>query len=402
MTAEGNPFDIGEWDFGAAGIVAADLPPRGWLLGNWFCRQFLSALFGDGAVGKTATRIACALALATGRYDIIEEHVFQRARVLFLCFEDGETELKRRICAAMLHHNITDADIEGYLFVRAITNSELKLATAVEYGKIARGPLADALVTSVTRRQIDAVFLDPLVKTHGVNENDNNAMDLVTEIIVDLAVKHNLAADTPHHIAKGSGGPGNADSGRGASAVKDGGRLIYTQTPMSDWEAEVYGISPDERLQYVRVDQGKVNLIRRTLKTKWLKLVGVKLGNRTNLYPNGDEVQTVEAWEPPDIFKELTLHVIGQILDKIAEGPEPGRQYSAAPQANVRGAWQVIVQYCPQLSPVQAKHVIKTWIANGVLIEGFYDDPKESRPQKGVSIGKRPGPAGQGGDTWEL
>ena len=56
-------IDLGEWDFGAAEIVAAELPPRGWLLGTWLCRQFVSSLIGAGATGKTAVRIACALSL---------------------------------------------------------------------------------------------------------------------------------------------------------------------------------------------------------------------------------------------------------------------------------------------------------------------------------------------------
>jgi putative DNA primase/helicase len=33
-------------------------PPRAWLHGNIFCREFLSSLFGDGGVGKTALRYA--------------------------------------------------------------------------------------------------------------------------------------------------------------------------------------------------------------------------------------------------------------------------------------------------------------------------------------------------------
>ena len=55
---------LGDWD---AGDDSELPPPRGWLLGNVFCRQFLSSLFGDGAVGKTAVRYAQGLSLATGR-----------------------------------------------------------------------------------------------------------------------------------------------------------------------------------------------------------------------------------------------------------------------------------------------------------------------------------------------
>jgi hypothetical protein len=314
-------FDLGEWDFGAAGIDPAKIQPRGWLLGTWICRQFLSALFGDGAVGKTAVRIACALALATGRHDILNEHVFQQCRVLFLCFEDGEEELKRRICAAMIHHHISDTDIAGYLFVRAITRSQLKLAAAGEFGKIEQGPLVDALKAAIARRQLDAVFFDPLIKTHSVSENDNRAMDLVSDILVDFSVEHNLGVDTPHHITKGTASPGNADSGRGATAIKDGGRLIYTLTPMSEKEAEIFGIRPEERAQFVRVDQGKVNLIRRTDTAKWLRLVGVNLGNKNDLYPHGDNVQTVEPWYPPDIWRGLGNVRLNAILDVFDKGP---------------------------------------------------------------------------------
>ena len=59
-----------------------ELPPaRGWLFGNIFARNFLSSLFGDGGVGKTALRNAQYMSLATGR-NLTGEHIFQRCRVL--------------------------------------------------------------------------------------------------------------------------------------------------------------------------------------------------------------------------------------------------------------------------------------------------------------------------------
>ena len=49
------PVGLGKWD---AGDDDAPIPPRGWLLGNAFCRKFVSSLLADGGVGKTALRIA--------------------------------------------------------------------------------------------------------------------------------------------------------------------------------------------------------------------------------------------------------------------------------------------------------------------------------------------------------
>ena len=93
---------LGEWD---AGDDTELPPPRGWLLGNVFCRGFLSSLLADGGVGKTAVRYAQFLSLATGRA-LTGEHVFQRCRVLIVSLEDDDHELRRRILAARLHHNI--------------------------------------------------------------------------------------------------------------------------------------------------------------------------------------------------------------------------------------------------------------------------------------------------------
>jgi endogenous inhibitor of DNA gyrase (YacG/DUF329 family) len=380
-----NGLDLGEWDFGAAHIDPTKIPPRGWLLGIWLCRQFVSALFGDGAVGKTAFRIACALSLATARSDILGEHVFERARVLYVCFEDGKTELMRRICAAMLHHHIGDADIAGHLFVKAITNSQLKLAITEDFGKTSRGQLVEALKTAITRRQIDAVILDPLIKTHGVEENNNRAMDLVIEILTEIAVEHDIAVDTPHHVAKGANGPGNADSGRGASAVKDGGRLIYTLTPMTREEADLYNLSEDDRLSLVRIDQGKVNLVRRSSKVKWLRLAGVRLGNTFSpTYPRGDEIQVVEAWKPPDPFA-MEKSQIAEIFANIRKGPHEGERYSSEPTSN---DWAGdMIKTITGKSKKASALVLSTWIENGVLLRNKYRSPaRKNEPVWGLSV----------------
>jgi len=378
-------FDLAEWDFGAAGIVAADLPPRGWLLGNWLCRQFVSALIGDGAGGKTALRIACALSLATGRSDILGLHVFERVPVLFLCFEDGEIELKRRICAAMLHHGISNQDIKGYLFVRAITNSELKLAVGDDYGKNERGPLAEALDQAIVRRQAGAAILDPLVKTHAVNENSNIAMDLVIEIFADIAIRRDVGVDLPHHVSKGPADPGNADRGRGGSAFKNGGRLVHTLAGMSADEAKRFKLSDDERLELVRVDPAKVNLVRRrSADAKWFRLVGVHLGNTWDpRFPHGDTVQTVEPWAPP-ASEPLLPSELAEIFTALRAGPRPGEFYSAN-RNNSFWAGIRIVKLTGKTEN-EAADLLRDWINNGVLTEGEYYSSQKHRRLTRVTL----------------
>ena len=48
------------------------------------------------------------------------------------------------------------------------------------------------------------------------------------------------------------------------------------------------------------MDSAKVNIAPPMAKAKWFRLIGVPLGNATELYPNGDIVQTVALGRPPE------------------------------------------------------------------------------------------------------
>jgi AAA domain len=121
-------------------------------------------------------------------------------------------------------------------------------------GRPEGGTMAAIVERAIVRRKVDIVSLDPFVKTHGVSENDNNLIDQVTQVLLDLSAKYNIAVDTPHHVRKGPSDPGNADRARGASSQKDAYRLVYTLSTMSPEEAETFGIPEEERHSYVRMD----------------------------------------------------------------------------------------------------------------------------------------------------
>ena len=102
-----------EWDAGEHSDVP---PPREWLLGNQFCRKFVSGLTAPGATGKSVTRLVQYMSLATAR-PLAGQHVFKRGKVLVISMEDDRDELRRRILAARLHHGVDLADIRGWLDV---------------------------------------------------------------------------------------------------------------------------------------------------------------------------------------------------------------------------------------------------------------------------------------------
>ncbi len=387
-----NPNDdaaeLGEWDAGADG---APIPPRGWLLGTVFCRRFVSSIIAEGGAGKTALRTAQALALATGQ-PITGEHIFQRCRVLIVSLEDDMDELRRRVLAARLHHGISQDDVRGRLFLATPDAAAGKIMIADETGHAVRSKLADTIEDCIVKRAIDIAILDPFVKSHAVKENNNVAMDAVVGLLADMAAKHNIAIDVPHHTRKGANNPGNADAGRGASAMKDAARLVYTLARMTPEEAQTLGIAEKDRRYLIRMDSGKVNIAPPLEEAKWFRLVGVPLGNATDLYPKGDEVQTVEVWTPPDAWDGLSSHLLNRILDEIDAGLPDGNRYSDGSRAGDRAAWRAVTKHAPDKTEPEARRIIKTWTKNGVLVSQDCENPTTRKTVKGLRVvnGKRP------------
>jgi hypothetical protein len=364
------------------------IPPRGWLLGNTFCRQFLSQLIADGGTGKTALRIAQYLSCAVGR-PLTGEYVFVRTRVLLICLEDGKNELRRRLRAARLYYGIGADEVKDWLFLW--TPRGVRLMEINDRHQLVVGELERQLRQQIELRKIDLVGIDPFVKCHSVPENDNTAIDTITGLLATIAQEYDCAVDLVHHTRKGPSDPGNADLGRGASALKDAGRIVDTLTPMSRDEAQLFNVGERERRELIRLDNGKANLVLPATQARWFKFVGVNLNNPSDVYPRGDEVQTVEAWIPTDLFADLTMAKVNAILDEIEAGMSDGGRYSDHSAAKKRAAWKVVTKHAPEKNERQARAIIKTWVDNGVLGLRTYHDPERRADTLGLWVAKRPG-----------
>jgi hypothetical protein len=380
-------FELDEWDAGE--LLNSGLPePRQWLMSRQFCRGFLSGLVAPGDVGKTTLRLTQAVELACGR-ELLGLRIYQRCRVLVVSLEDDRRELHRRLLAICRHHRINPAELTGWLFCRELNG--IKLAKLNNKGGRELGELDHMLRGAIERRRPDLVVLDPFVKLHALNENDNPDMDFVCSHLVRLAQDHNIAVDSPAHTHKGAIVAGDADARRGASAQRDAGRLDYTLTAMSEEEANRFGIDADERKSYVRLDRAKANLVR-AIKAMWFRLVSVPLGNATARYPEGDDMQAIETWVPPDAWQDLDARCINQILDKIEAGMPDGNRYSGARSAKKRAAWQIFIDVMPEKNEAQAREIIKTWLKEGLLVSREYENPADRKKAEGLYVNptKRP------------
>jgi hypothetical protein len=352
-----------------------------------FCREFLSSLFGDGGIGKTALRYAQYLSLATGR-SLTGEHVFQRCRVLIVSLEDNDAELRRRIWALRIHYKIAPEELKGWLFLWAPQAKDGKLMTLNRHGHAVEGQLGDSIKALIAHHNIDLVGIDPFIKAHGVGENNNNAIDMVVQILTNMCAEFHIAIDVPHHVSKpklgGNDEPGDANRGPGASAMKDAARLVYTLNAMGKEEAKKFGINEEERWAYVRMDKGKVNIVPPARQAMWFHLVGVKIGNADEIYRHGDEVQVVERWTPPDVLVGMTNEQEREILSRLEEGLSDGSRYTDVSSAKKRAAWKVVVDVVSGINEHQAREIIKVWVKTKVLVSKTYRNSEARKDEEGL------------------
>jgi hypothetical protein len=359
--------DEDEWD---AGDEPGFIDPRNWLLGNQFCRGFVSSVVAAGGGGKTSLRILQFISMALGR-SLCGQHVFRRSRVLLVSLEDDRDEIQRRITAVIKHYKIDRKELKRWLIVWT-PKKHPKFAEMGKGSKRMEGDLGKQLREKIQRLKVDVVSLDPFIKTHSLNENDNTDMDYVCDMLTALSIECKIGVDSPHHVHKGQIEPGNADAGRGASGIRDAGRLIYTLCQMNEKEAAAFDIRENIRRFFVRLDSAKTNTAPPAEKAEWFRLVSVPLENATTEYPAGDHVQVAEPWTPPDA--ELPVDVQNKILDQIQKGMPNGQRYTNAPKATDRQVWRVVQHITKKKEPFCRK-IIKEWMDAGVLTAGSYHDP---------------------------
>jgi hypothetical protein len=378
------PVPPGQPAVRSAGRDYGPIAPRQWLLGTNFCRGFLSGLTGAGGTGKTAIRTLQLIALALGRGDLVGEEVFQRTRVLLVCLEDDETELRRRIRAACIHYGLDESAPKGWLYYW--TPHDLQLLHIVNrFEEPEPGQLGDALRNIIKHLRVGLVSIDPLVKSHGADENDNMLMDKVASILLQIAYDCGCACDYVHHHRKGVTLAGEADAARGASALANASRLVKTATKMTKKEAEAFRLEQPDRKRLVRVDDAKLNVTPPAEETVWFKLVGVDIGNGDEDYPAGDNVQTVERWHPPDAFEDLPKTKIAEIFAELRLRPSDGESYLFSSNAN--GAWAGRpIMKIGNMEKEAARRILRAWVKSGTLIVDTYRSPRRRKEVERVTL----------------
>ena len=359
----------------------AQIPPRRWVYGRMLVAQYISLISAPGGVGKTACFTGIGIAIAANK-DVLRDHVYcGGAKVLICGLEDPRDELDRRVAAAMLHHQMPADKLRDRLISVDGRKDRLTIARLDKDGVTITYPDKDRLIARIQADEVGVVIVDPFVNSHAL-QNSNDQINAAVRAWAEVADETDSAVLLIHHTRKGAVA-GDPDASRGASALNAAARVHLTLVAMSD-EAEMFGIAETDRRRYIRLDNAKANLAPAD-NARWFRLVDIPLGNAAPEYPEGDNVQAIEHWEPPGAFGGTDMQTLARVLERLAAGPGAGEQYAYRSSSRDRWAGHVIIAETGK-SEADAKRILKAWKASGLIKIELYHSPSRRADILGIQI----------------
>jgi hypothetical protein len=362
------------------------IPAREWIIRGLMIRNHISILVAPGGSGKSLLSaqwaIALALGLPWGGWTPLKAE-----KVLLINAEDDGDEMMRRIYSACQVMGVNPRDLIGRLFIADDPRSIVVAKTTKEKLVVAT-PLADAIRQTMDEQGIGVVIVDPFAETFEGDENSNSEVKWAASIWRQVARDTHASVMLVHHTPKyAKGMAGDADAARGAGALVNSARIVSTLFTMSEDEARLFDLKPDEAHRYVRFDDAKANLTLITGKARWFEKVSHEL-------PNGDSVGVLKPWKPPGVFDGVSVETINEILQTIDAGREGGKylyNVMAGPEATPAWGGSVIMDAigCDRK---RAARFMGEWLQSGLLLKAEYTaEHRKTKTGLRVDFSKRPG-----------
>lgn len=273
-------FDQSEATAWGNAVIPQSIRPRPWLMERALMMQAVTVLMAAGSAGKSSISLALAAHLALG-LDFAGYKTVRAMKSIIYNGEDDLEEQSRRLLAVCSAYNFDYEKVKSQVMLLSARELKMELATA-EYSRVVRNEvLIQQIINKASDEDVGLLILDPLVKVHKCNESDNVQMDGVMEILTDIAHHANIAVLALHHTSKGGGSNedriGNADIGRGASAIINAARIGFTLLNAANQDSEDYGFPADERHLWARLDDAKMNLSLASSTATWFRREGVRI-----------------------------------------------------------------------------------------------------------------------------
>jgi len=358
-----------------------NIDPREFIYGRHLIESYVAATISPGGTGKTTLVMIDAAAIAVGR-KLTHDDVHRQGKVWHYNLEDPKDELIRRMLAIQQYFKLPKESIAGNVFLDSGRDTKMIVAERDGRGGIIATPHVDQLCEQIIQNDIKVLSVDPFIKSHFAEENDNKQMDDVLNIFGQIAHDTGCAIDLVHHVRKPPNGSvaaaGDINQARGASALSGAVRSARTLTGMTEKEAEIFGIKLDRKYWYVRIDDAKASMSPPSQGAQWMKRQSQDIGNAKQ-FSESDNVGVMEPWEPPDAFDGVTNETAREVLLTIHKQFEDGSRWSVQARAKHYVGYLIKESFLNK-TEIDAKNIIKTWLASGVLVEEIYEN--ENRKQR--------------------
>jgi hypothetical protein len=397
------------WSPAGLRVTFANIRHRRTLYGHDLVRGEITVLGSPGGVGKSSLAIGMAVSIVTGKEILDEKIRGSDLKVLLINAEDSTDEIRRRVWAFCLAHQVAERELDR-LYAAGADDHRVQglsfLRTSEKgYSELNETGLAQ-LRSALQSFSPDVIILDPLVALCASgNMNDNPSMSLVMRALKSLAGKFDCAILIVHHTRKNAEA-GTADAISGAASIVNLARRAIMPVTVSAEDARTFGILPSERLRHFKLIDAKSNLAPRSTDVPIYRLHSVELPNaEPPTYPFGDNVQAVARVQlAPQASGAASMddHKIRQaILDLVARGKViEGKVYPYSPNttgaANVRSILDDAVaaardataprQWAPGDLEAVVATTIKMLLKDGTLVPGEITGTGRFRRGQGLQV----------------
>lgn len=275
-------FEASALGFGNA-MDPTQIPPRPWLMNRLLMRGETTLLLAPGSAGKSSLSLAVVAHLALGR-SFGGYEVKAPCKSIVYNGEDSVAEQSRRLVAVCRQYELDYNLVKQSVMLLSTELIDMTLAVSEGRKPLANQAMVNQLVEIASAPDVGLIVYDPLVDVHELDETDNPQMNFIMRMLQAIARKADVANLILHHVSKGGSAKqedrvGNMDIARGASAVVNKSRIAVTLLSASTSDCEQYGLQDHERMQWVRLDDAKMNLALANDNATWFRKEGVALGN---------------------------------------------------------------------------------------------------------------------------
>lgn len=282
-------------------IAPSSIPVRKWLVAPRLPIGDVCQCVGEPGISKSTFTLRDALAIATGREDILRgkgsdgqpiswERLHRSGSVLIYNAEDRLDEMERRLTAAQRHVGLGEHDVQHPIILWSGVDHEHLII-------MRRAQARDALIAApglasleATIRQYGVVFvaLDPQVSlVSNASENGNDDQDALFQELARLAFRTDCSILIVHHTSKQTReAAGDMGAGRGAFAAVGKVRSAFTLTNLTGNRDDEKGwLLEGTNAGLIRLDYSKLSHERKPTTPLVFRRVTVSVGNGSGVRP---------------------------------------------------------------------------------------------------------------------